>query len=1036
MRKIILMFTLISFFGFQSAFAQTTVKGTVTSADDGGTLPGVSVIIEGTSLGTTTDMDGKYSLSVPDGSTAINYSFIGMKKQTIAFTGQTTINVVLESSSQILDEVLVIAYGTAKKGAFTGSATQINAEKLELRPVTNVTSAIEGASAGVQVSGNSGQPGSGPDIHVRGIGSFSASSAPLYVVDGVPFSGQISSINANDIESLTILKDAASTALYGNKAANGVVMITTKKGRSGKGQLSVNFSHGITGRSIPEYSRVGVMDYYLLTWEAMSNSKGGDAAANLWASENLIDELGYNITNVADDQLVVDGVVNPNASVLPTYTDLNWEDEIMRVGQRSNYDLNYKGGTENSDYYVSLGYLDETGYTIKSDFKRFSARANANLQATDWFKTGLNLTASNSVGNQAYESSSSSYVNPFRFTRGIGPIYPVYEHDLATGAFILDANGEKIYDLVDNRPGGASSGRHIVAETKWDTDRDEITTLGAKTYGEFKLYKDLTFTVNASFDQRHYYNETADNKIIGDGAPGGRAYRTYSRRTSLNFNQLVNYSKSFDQHNFKVVLGHENYDYTYNYLYGSKTVSITDGNTELDNYVNITGLSSYTDTYTTEGYFGRLDYDLDGKYFVTASYRHDGSSKFATDVRWGDFWSLGGAWRMDQEDFIKQIDFIDMLKLRGSYGQVGNDAGIDYYAYQALYGLGWNNQAESGFLQSKLAADQLVWESNNSFDIGLEFGAFNKLFGTLEFYRRISDNLLFAVPLPLSSGLESADENIGTMYNQGIELTLSYDVIKTQNFNWNVNANFSTLKNEFTYLPQDEIINGSKKLMVGHSIYDYWLTEWYGVDPADGSALYRADPEVFDATNSDFRFIGNDTVTIESTDAKYHYAGTAIPDLYGAITNTFTYKSFEMSFMLTYQIGGKVIDYTYQDVMSSGTYGSSMSTDLLDRWQNPGDITDVPRMDVSRTSDFNATSDRWLTDASYVALRSLNFSYNLPKNLLDNLGVSKARVYLSGENLFMMNARDGMNVTQNFAGTTSNVYTPSRVMTVGVNVNF
>jgi len=1036
MRKIILMLTLISFFGIQSVFAQTTVRGTVTSADDGGTLPGVSVIIEGTSLGTTTDMDGKFTLNVPDGSTAIVFSFIGMQTQTIAYTGQTTINVVLKSSSQVLDEVLVIAYGTAKKGAFTGSATQINAEKLELRPVTNVTSAIEGASPGVQVTGNSGQPGSGPEIHVRGIGSFSASSTPLYVVDGVPFSGQISSINANDIESLTILKDAASTALYGNKAANGVVMITTKKGRKGKGQLSVNFSQGITGRSIPEYERVGVMDYYLLTWEAMSNSKGGDEAANLWATENLIDELGYNITNVADDQLVVDGVVNPSASIIPTYNDLNWEDEIMRVGHRANYDINYKGGTDNSDYYISLGYLDETGYTIKSDFKRFSARANANLQATDWFKTGLNITGATSTGNQAYESSSSAFVNPFRFTRGIGPIYPVYAHDAATGAFILDANGDKIYDLVDNRPGGASSGRHIVAETNWDTDKDEITTLGAKTYGEFKLYKDLTFTVNASFDQRHYFNTTADNKIIGDGAPGGRAYRTYSRRTSLNFNQLLNYSKSFEMHNFKLVLGHENYDYTYNYLYGSKTVSITDGNTELDNYVNITGLSSYTDTYTTEGYFGRLDYDYDGKYFLTASLRRDGSSKFATDVRWGDFWSLGGAWRMDQEDFIKQIDFIDMLKLRGSYGQVGNDAGIDYYAYQALYALGWNNQAESGFLQSKLAADQLVWESNNSFDIGVEFGVFNKLFGTIEFYHRISDNLLFAVPLPLSSGLESADQNIGTMYNQGIEVSLSYDVVKTQNFNWNINANFSTLKNEFTKLPQDEIINGSKKLMVGHSIYDYWLTEWYGVDPDDGSALYRADPAVFDAGNSDFRFIGNDTVTIESTDAKYHYAGTAIPDLYGAFTNTFTYKAFELSVMFTYQIGGKVMDYTYQDVMSSGTYGSSMSVDLLDRWQNPGDITNVPRMDVSRTSDFNATSDRWLTDASYLALRSLNFSYNLPQNLLDNLGVSKARVYFSGENLFLLNARKGMNVTQNFAGTTSNVYTPSRVMTVGVNVNF
>lgn len=1030
------MLTLISFFGIQSVFAQTNVNGTVTSADDGGILPGVSVIIEGTSLGTTTDMDGNFSLNVPDGSTAIVFSFIGMETQTVAFTGQTTINVVLESSSQVLDEFIVIAYGTAKKSAFTGSATQINAEKLELRPVTNVTSAIEGASAGVQVAGNDGQPGSGPNIRIRGFGSFSASSSPLYVIDGVPFSGSISSINPNDIESLTILKDAASTALYGNKAANGVIMITTKKGRIGKGQLSINFSQGITGRSIPEYERIGVEDYYSLIWEGMRNGDNSDDP-NQYATDNLISELGYNITNIADDQLVIDGVYNPNAAILPGYTDLNWEDEIMRVGRRANYHLNYKGGTENSDYYISLGHLNETGYTIMSDFKRFSTRANVNLQATDWFKTGVNLTASTSTSNQAADGSSSSFVNPFRFTRGIGPIYPVYAHDPTTGAYILDANGEKIYDLVDNRPGGtASTGRHIVAETNWDTDRDEITTIGAKTYGEFKLYKDLTFTINASFDQRHFYNITADNKIIGDGAPGGRAYRTYSRRTSLNFNQLLNYTKTFDLHTFKIILGHENYDYTYNRLYGARTESITDGNTELDNYVNITGLSSYTDTYTTEGYFGRLDYDLDGKYYLTASYRRDGSSKFATDVRWGDFWSLGGAWRLDQEDFIKQISVVDMLKLRGSYGQVGNDSGIDYYAYQALYGLGWNNQAESGFLQSKLAADQLLWESNNSFDVGVEFALFNRLTGTFEYYNRISENLLFAVPLPLSSGLSSADQNIGTMFNAGLELTLAYDVVKTQDFNWNINANISTLKNEFTFLPQEEIINGSKKLMVGRSIYDYWLREWYGVDPDNGDALYRADYDDPLDLNSDVKIIGNDTVTRESNDARYHYAGTAIPDFYGAVTNTFNYKAFELSFMLTYQIGGEVLDYTYQGVMSSGTYGASLSTDILDRWQQPGDITNVPRMDVTRTSDHNATSDRWLTDASYLALRSLSFTYNLPKNLLDNLGVSSARVYLSGENLFLMNARDGMNVTQNFSGTTSNVYTPSRIMTVGVNVNF
>ncbi len=1044
MKKPIAIFVLFVFFGAWLLAQTNEISGTVTSSDDGMPIPGVSVVVKGTTIGAVTDINGVYHLGVPENAQSLVFSFVGMKAQEVNIGNQSTINIILETDVMGLEEVIVTAYGTAKKGAFTGSAAQINANEMELRPITNVTHAVEGAAAGVQVTAGSGQPGSSQDIRVRGFGSVSASNAPLYVVDGVQFSGSLSSLNPVDIESITILKDASSTALYGNKAANGVVLITTKKGKAGKGKFSVDVSFGTIGRAQPEYDLIDAFDYYPIMWEALRNSNaipGVDdpadvEAASQDASDNIFGELYYNPFDVPNDQIVgTDGKINPNANYLGNYgEDVDWLGAVTRRGQRQNLDVSYQGGTEKIDYYVSLGYLYEEGFIKDSDLRRVTGRANVNYQATKWLKTGFNINGTSQVSNlaQATAGQSNSFVNPIRFTRGIGSIYPVHKLDPVTGLYVLDDYGNKQYDIPDHRAGGASSGRHVVAEIDWDEDKDEITSLLAKTYLEFIFLKNFTFTTNMSSEQRYYYNTFYNNKIIGDGAPGGRAYRTYSKRNSINFNQLLKYNKSFGNHNLDVVLGHESFKYIYNNLNGARTQQIADDNTELINFVTTTGLESYTDEYSTEGYFGRVNYDYRNKYFITASYRADGSSKFYEKNRWGDFFSVGLAWRLDQSGFIQNTNWIDLLKLRGSYGQVGNDAGIDFYAYQALYALDYNNQAEPGIRQQKLAADALVWESNNSFDLALEFGLFNRFSGTVEFYHRISENLLFAVPLPLSSGLRNRDQNIGSMYNQGIELTLAWDVIKTEDLRWNIGANLSTLKNRFTSIPQEEIISGSKKLMVGHSIYDYWLREWYGVDPDDGAALYYAE----DTEASSVRIIGSDTLTTSRNNARYGYTGTAIPDIFGGFSTDLSYKGFSINLMFTYQVGGLILDYNYQSAMSSGTYGTGYSTDILKRWQKPGDITNVPRMDASQTSNFNATSSRWLTDASYLNLRFVTLAYNLPKAVLNNWGVSVFRIYLSGENLFLVNARKGMNIQQSFNGTTYNGFTPSRIVTLGLNVKF
>ncbi|WP_372746315.1 SusC/RagA family TonB-linked outer membrane protein [Lutibacter sp.] len=1037
------IFTLILVLLVQVAFAQEkTISGTV--SDGSGPLPGVTVVLKGSTKGTQTDFDGKYQIKAKKGDVLV-FSFVGMKTASMAVGDSNSINVSMQEDANLLEEVLVVAYGTAKKSDYTGAATQINSESIENRALANVTSALEGSSAGVSVTAASGQPGSGQDIRIRGFGSVSASSDPLYVVDGMIYYGDISSINSNDIESLTVLKDASSTSLYGNKAANGVVMITTKRGKNKEGQFSLNISSSIVDRSIKEYERLNADQYYPIMWEALRNSIASPgtstdaalAAANQTASSTIFDQLYNNPYNVANDQIVgEDGTLNANAELLYP-DDLDWSDAITRLGSRQNYDINYQGGTDKSDYFVSLGYLNEEGYIKNSDFERISGRVNVNYQANKWLKTGLNIGATTSTGNQsqATDAQSSSFVNPIRFTRNIGPIYNIYQHD-ATGAYVLDDNGDRIYDLTASRPSGASGGRHIVAEIDWNKDIDEITSLNGKTFFDIKLMEGLVFTTNVSFDQRNLYNTVFWNKEVGDGAPNGYASRTYNRRTSVGFNQLLNYNTSIGKHNISALAAHESLELRINAMYGAKREIIADGNVELINFVTTSDLYTYEDNLNDESYFGRLNYDFDGKYFLSASYRTDGTSKFSDATRWGDFYSIGGAWRLDKESFISNQKWIDMLKLRASYGELGNNSGISYYAYQGLYNLDYNNQSDSGYVLGTLESPDLQWETSASYDVALEFGLFNKISGTLEYFKRESANLLFDVPLALSSGSESTPQNIGTMYNKGFEISLDFDVIKNENFKWKTSVNASTIENKFTKLPQEEIVTGSKKYMVDRSIYDYWLKDWYGVDPSDGSALYVANEDAIIANGADIRTIDGNILTTNQANAEYHYAGSAIPDLTGSVFNSLTYKNFNLGFLFTYQIGGETLDYNYQSIMSSGTYGTALSTDILKRWQNVGDITDIPRMDASQTTNFNATSDRWLVDSSYLNLKQISLSYGLPSDLLSQIGVSTAQLYVSAENVVSFNARQGMNVQQSFNGTTSNVYTPSRIVSLGLNVKF
>jgi TonB-linked SusC/RagA family outer membrane protein len=862
----------------------------------------------------------------------------------------------------------------------------------------------------------------------------------------VPFSANIANLNPDDIESITILKDAASTSLYGARAANGVVMVTTKKGKDGESNISVKYTKGFNSRGLQEYDRIGAADYYPLMWESYRNSLAYRATnpvamgtANTTATNGIVGLLGYNIYDVPNNQLVdTDGKLNPAARQLYSDADIDWAAPMIRQGNRDEINLNFSGGTKKGNYYLSTAYLKDKGFIIRSDYERFTGRLSINNQVKSWMKTGANLSTTIIKSNQADADGNTSFVNPFFFSRNMGPIYPVYALDPANpGQYLTLADGTRRFDYgnlnalgLPNRP--QYGGRHSVAETLLNQNYFRRNVLGTRAYIEAKFLKDFTFTTNLGVDLTNSNFVTFGNPEIGDGAPAGRSTHSFSNLTSYNLNQLLNYNKSFGSHNVDVLLGHENYQENTNFLSGSRSQQILDGNVELVNFTTTTDLNSQLDTRRVEGYFSRLNYDFNEKYFASFSIRRDGSSKFYKDSRWGTFFSVSGAWRLDQEEFIKELPFISSLKLRASYGQTGNDGDISRYAWQPLYGLGWNNASEAGILQQSLGNRLLEWESSDASDVALEFGLFkNRVRGAVEYYNRQSSNLIFDVPLPLSAGIGTETRNIGTMFNRGVEVELNLEVLKYKDFSWDLNLNATKNKNQITKMPDEnkEIINGTKKLVEGRSIYDFWLREYMGVSTETGEVLYRAANYV--AANSTITD-GGDTLTTSLNNARYHFNGSAIPKVTGGFTNTFRYKGFSLSALIVYQIGGKVYDGAYAGLMGSGGYGSAKHVDILNRWQKPGDVTDVPRMDIGRTGDFDGASDRWLIDASYLNVRSITLNYGVPPRFASKAFLQNASVYVSAENFFIASRRKGMNVQQNFAGTTGNVFSLSKSIVTGI----
>lgn len=636
-------------------------------------------------------------------------------------------------------------------------------------------------------------------------------------------------------------------------------------------------------------------------------------------------------------------------------------------------------------------------------------------------------------------AEGSYTTNPFYYGRMMGPIYPIYQRN-ADGSIATMADGSPAYDMGGGssvykwaghtRPYGPNS--NLVVTLPLDERSSTRNQISARVGAEATFLKDFTFKVTASTDMNDRYYTTYQNNKYGDAeGVSGRSTKEYYKTKSYTFNQVLSYNKSLGDHNISALVGHENYRLDINDLWATRTGYTINSNELVAGSVG-EGSSSTADEYTLEGYFAQVNYSYNNKYFLSGSYRYDGSSRFHKDSRWGGFWSVGASWRMKQEPFLENVNWLDDLKLKASYGEQGNDAVGSYYAAMALFSIeDRNNGNLNGAWFSQLPNQNLKWEKNGNLNAGADFAMFgSRLRGTVEYFMRKSSNLLFSVPIPQSSGISSVMQNIGTMENKGFEVQLSGDIFRKENFTWTMDLNATHYKNEITKMPKDasgeyqEIISGSKKLSVGHSIYDFWLRDYAGVNPENGDALYYYDKE--DGTKG---------TTNDRNKATYYYVGCSIPDLYGGITNTFRFYGVDLSVFLSYQIGGDFYDSNYQSLMHTGSLGTHWHKDILNSWNENNKNTDVPRVDYNNSNQV-ISSSRFLTDASYLSLRNITLGYTIPKKVIDKVGFSSLRVYASGDNLGLICARKGMDPQQSMGGTADFTYVPTRTISFGLNLTF
>ncbi len=1051
MRRVLMMVLGLLMISSQLLAQNRTITGRIADAQ-GNPVANASITVKGTSVGTTSGPDGSFSLTVPQNATTLVISSVGFQNREVSLTNESNnVVITLSANAASMDEVIVTAYGTTRRQTFTGATSQVTGTEIGKQQIANLTKSLEGLVPGLKATVGSGQPGSGTDIRIRGIGSINASSSPLFVVDGQPYGGDINAINPNDIESISVLKDAASAAIYGARGSNGVVMITTKRGK-GKPKFELQARYGINSRAVEEYDVIRDPGQFLeIYWEALYNEARyrttnplTDAAARQYASTNLftntvgIGGAGYNPYNVPATQVIdpATGKLNPNAKLL--FND-SWTDAMFDNRPRQEYQGTLSGSSDKTRYYVSLGYLKDQGYIIKSDFNRITTRLNLEQDVSRWLRVGVNGAYANSKANTT-QTGNTTYQNAFFFTRSIAPIYPVYIRDTSAanrGAYVLDNKGNRIFDFGNNIMGTRKFAATENPRATLDLDiyNSRADNASGRGFAEVKFLPELKLTLNYGIDMTLGDGVSFQNPLFGNAAgANGRGTVSSSRDVTTNINQLLNYNKRFDAHGIDFLLGHESYKYVSNGLSGSKENFLLPDVPQLGNAVSIQSLSSSENTYAVEGYFGQLRYDYKSKYLLSGSYRRDGSSRFAPENRWGSFYSIGAGYVISEEAFFKGVDFVNMLKLKGSWGTRGNDAVGGFYPYIDQYVV-VNNNGALGTRFNYMGNPDITWEKNQDINVGADFKVFNRINGSFDWFKRKTFDLIFSTPIATSRGGFSIDRNLGDMENWGWETELNADVFRTNDWTVKLGVNATHFNNKINRLPDflktNGLTTGNFKYLEGHGIYDYFTYEFAGVNPQNGEALYYAD-EVVNGQPTGKKITVNKT----GNATRYYVGKSAINDVYGGVDLNVQFKNFDFTVLTSYALGGYVMESPYAGLLYAG--GGDVTTwhqDIEGRWRQPGDITNIPKVQLNY-QDGNSISDRFLMDASYFSIRNISLGYTLPSRTTDRLNMGSTRFYVVADNVALFSKRQGLDPRQSFTGFVGNAYAPIKTVSFGLTTSF
>ena len=1027
-------------FGISSSFAQEkTVSGKIVDKNNI-PLPGSTIIIKNSTNGTSADFDGNYSIKVNPRETLV-FSFVGYANQEIVVGSSNTINVTLQEATTALEEVVVVAYGSQTRESIVGSVGVVSSTTIETQQVTSPLRALQGAIPGVSLLTAGGQPGSNPIIRIRGISSESLARGPLIVVDGAPFNGNLNTISQDQIESVSVLKDASSSALYGSRASGGVILITTKKGHIGAApKVTLRSQIGLSNPTVGIHNLAAPEDYLKLTWQALKNTNqyengqtATDAAQN--ATNGLVDYLGYNPYS-ATSPIDVNGNLVAGANLL---WNSNWEDEVIREDYlRVNHNISVSGGSDRTRYFMSLDYLNEDGPVTPSNFERVSSRLNLETQINDWFKVGLGSSFSRSSSNNPDQTSGST-TQVISWIYGLSSIYPIYARD-ANGNLIRDNAGDRIFDLGNGLISGQSvnstrpvyNDENILASLTLGKERRVRTNYLANVFAEINLFEGLTFKTRLSYENFMFDSFSFDDDKIGAASEvKGRVSQDRNLTTTLNAIQSLNYKNSFGDHHISIDAITEAYTNTQDNLL-SQGIGFLPGVDNLNGSTTPETVGGNMITSRINSYLGRLNYNFNEKYYGEFSIRRDGSTRFNKDTRWGNFLAGGVSWIVSKEHFLRESNTLTFLKLRGSYGELGNNRTTSLFPFQSVFRTGFVNEGNSGILLEGVSDVNLRWEKVESLNIGADFELFNgAISGTLEYYNKESVDLILDKPLPRSLGVNKIVTNIGSIKNYGWEASLKSTNFNSNDFTWTTGINVSLNKNEWTKLPQDEIINGSKRYRVGSSIFDFFIREWAGVDPADGRGMWFMD--VLDA-NGD---IIDKVTTKNYNDAtRYEQGKTSLPDIEGGFTSFVRYKQFDLNVLFNFSFGAYLLDTDYSTLINPfKNPGGSVHPDNFNAWKSPGDITNFPLL-LASNNDHASRSTRFLFKNDYIRLKSLTFGYNLPQSLIERAGLSKLRLFLQADNIFTWQTHDGIDPEQAFNGITNNRSPLSKTITSGIILEF